>query len=102
VGHGCKAELGADAFAVLLKVPTCKLGPVVCNDTTWDPKSTDDRFEEGDSSTLGDADHRGGFQPLGELVNGDKEVPVPADGPGKRSQDIHPPYGEWLGGRNHL
>jgi hypothetical protein len=102
VSHGCKAELGADALAIFLKDPTCKLGLVVCNDTTWDPKSTDDRLEEGDSSTLGDADHRGGLWPLGELVDGDKEVPVAADSPGKRSQDIHPPYGEWLGGQNHL
>jgi hypothetical protein len=29
-------------------------------------------------------------------------VPVPTDSPRKRSQDIHPPYGEWPGGRNHL
>jgi hypothetical protein len=82
--------MGADAFTVLLKDPTCKLGPVVCNDTTWDPKYADDRLEEGDNSALGDAGHRGGFRPLGELVNGDKEVLVPADSPGKRSQDIHP------------
>jgi hypothetical protein len=90
VGHGCEAELGADAFIVLLKDPTCKLGPVVCNDTTWDPKSADTRLEEGNNSALGDADHRGGFRPLGDLVNGDKEVPVPADSPRKWSQDIHP------------
>jgi hypothetical protein len=90
VGHGCEVELGVDAFIVVLKDPTCKLGPVVCNDTTWDPESADDRLEKSDSNALGDADHRGGFRPLGELVNGDKEVPVPADSPGKRSQDIHP------------
>jgi hypothetical protein len=91
VGHGCEPELGADTFTVLLKDPTCKLGPVVCNDTTWDPESVDDQLEKSDSSTLGDADHRGGFRPLGELVNSDKEVPVPADSPRKWSQDIHPP-----------
>jgi hypothetical protein len=102
VGHRCDADLCADAFTILLKDPTCKLGPVVCNDMTWDPKSADDRLEEGDSSALGDANHRGGFRLLGELVNGDKEVPVPADSPGKRSHDIHSPYGEWPGGRNHL
>jgi hypothetical protein len=72
VSHGCKAELGADALAIFLKDPTCKLGPVVCNDTIRDPKSIDDRFEEGDSSALGDADHRGGLWPLGELIDGDK------------------------------
>jgi hypothetical protein len=102
VGHGCEAELGTDVLAIFLKDPTCKLGPVVCNDMAWDPESTDDRLEEGDSSTLGNVDHRGGLWPLGELVDGDKEVPVAADGPGKWSQDIHPPYNEWPGGRNHL
>jgi hypothetical protein len=85
MSHGCEAELGADALAVLLKDLTCKLGPVVHNDMTWDPKSIDDRLEEGDSCTLGDADHRGGLWPLGELVDCDKEVPVPVDGSGKRS-----------------
>jgi hypothetical protein len=91
VGHECEAELGADVLAIFLKDPTCKLGPIVCNDTTWDPESIVDRLEEGDSSTLGNVDHRGGLWPLGELADGDKEVPVAADGPGKWSQDIHPP-----------
>jgi hypothetical protein len=54
------------------------------------------------AAPLGDVDHRGGLWPLGELVDGDEEVPVPADGPGEWSQDIHPPYGEWPGGWNHL
>jgi hypothetical protein len=102
VNHGCKAKLGADVLAIFLEDPTCKLGPIVCNDTTWDPKSTDDRLEECDSSTLGDVDHRGGLWPLGEFVDGDKEVPIAADCPGEWSQDVHPPYGEWPGGRNHL
>jgi hypothetical protein len=102
MSHGREAELGANALAILLEDPTCKLGSVVCNDTAWDPKSIDDGIEEGDSSTLGDVDHRGGLWPLGELVDGDEEVPVPANGPGKWSQDIHPPYAEWPGGQNHL
>jgi hypothetical protein len=41
-----KAELGADALAILLKEPTCKLGPVVRNDMAWDPESADNRLEE--------------------------------------------------------
>jgi hypothetical protein len=102
MSHGRIAELGADALAILLEKSTCKLGPVVRNDTAWDPKSIDNRLEESDSSTLGDVDHRGGLWPLGELVDGDEEETVPTDGPRERSQDIHPPYGEWLGGRNHL
>jgi hypothetical protein len=87
---------------ILLEEPTCKLGPVVRNDMAWDLKSTDNRLEESDGSTLGDVDHRGGLWPLGELVDGDEEVPVPTDGPRKWSQDIHPSYDEWPGGRNHL
>jgi hypothetical protein len=67
-----------------------KLNSVVRYDTAWDPKSINDGFEEGDSGTLGDADHRGGLWPLGELVDGDEEVPVPTDGPRKWSQNIHP------------
>jgi hypothetical protein len=102
MSHGREAELGADALAILLEDPTCKLGSVVRNDTAWDPKSTDNGLEEGDSGTLGDVDNRGGLWPLGELVDGDEEGPVPADGPGKWSQVIHPPYDEWPGGRNHL
>jgi hypothetical protein len=85
VGHRCKAELGANALAIFLEDSTCKLGSDVRNDTVWDPKSTDNGFEEGDSGTLGDVDHRGGLWPLGELVDGDEEVPVPANNPGKWS-----------------
>jgi hypothetical protein len=83
VSYGRKAELGADVLEILLEDPTCKLGPVVRNDTAWDPKSTDDRLEESDNSTLGDIDHRGGLRPLCELVDGDEEEPVPVDGPGE-------------------
>jgi hypothetical protein len=81
MSHKRKAELGADALAILLEEPTCKLGPVVRNDTTWNPESAFDRLEEGNSSTLGDADHRGGLRPLRELVDGDEEETVPTDGP---------------------
>jgi hypothetical protein len=52
MSHRRKAELGADVLTILLEDPTCKRGPVVCNDMAWDPKSTDDRLEESDSSTL--------------------------------------------------
>jgi hypothetical protein len=102
MSHRRKAELGVDALAILLEEPTCKLGPVVRNDMAWDPGSTDDRLEEGNNNTLGDANHKGGLRPLRELVDGDEEESVPNDGPGEWSQDIHPPYGEWPGGWNHL
>jgi hypothetical protein len=90
MSHRRKAELGADALAILLEELTCKLGPVVRNDTAWDPKSTDNRHEEINSSTLGDTDHRGGLWPLCELVDSDEVETVPIDGPGEWSQDIHP------------
>jgi hypothetical protein len=85
MSHRCKAELGADALAILLEEPTCKLGPIVRNDMAWDPESVDDRLEEGNNSTLGDANHRGGLRPLRELVDGDEEEAVPIDGPGEWS-----------------
>jgi hypothetical protein len=90
MSHRRKVELGANALAILLEEPTSKLGPVVRNYTTWDPESVDDRLEEGNSSTLGDANHRGGLRPLRELVDGDEEETVPTDGPGEWSQDIDP------------
>jgi hypothetical protein len=61
MSHRRKAELGADALAILLEEPTCKLGPVVRNDMAWEPKSTDNRPEESNNNTLGDIDHRGGL-----------------------------------------
>jgi hypothetical protein len=102
MSHKRKAELGADALAILLEEPTFELGPVVRNDTAWDPKSADNRLEESNNSTLGDTDHRGSLWPLCELVDGDEEETVPADSPGEWPKDIHPPYGEWPGGWNHL
>jgi hypothetical protein len=102
MSHRRKAELGVDALAILLEEPTCKLGSVVRNDTAWDLESIVDRLEGGNISTLGDANHRGGLRPLHELVDGDEEETVPVDSPGEWSQDIHPPYGEWPGGWNHL
>jgi hypothetical protein len=85
MSHRRKAELGANALAILLEEPTSELGPVVRNDTAWDPESADDRLEEGNNSTLGNADHRGGLRPLCVLVDGDEEEMVPTDGPGKWS-----------------
>jgi hypothetical protein len=83
--HRRKAELSADALAILLEEPTSELGPIVRNDMVWDPKSADNRLEEGNSSTLGDVDHRGSLWLLCELVDGDDEETVPADGPGEWS-----------------
>jgi hypothetical protein len=61
MSHRRKAELGADALAILLEELTFELGNVIRNDTAWDPKSIDNRLEEGNNNTLGDTDHRGGL-----------------------------------------
>jgi hypothetical protein len=85
MSHIRKAELGVNALAILLEEPTSELGPIVRNDMAWDLESADNRLEEGNSSTLGDANHRGGLRPLRELVDGDEEEMVLADGPGEWS-----------------
>jgi hypothetical protein len=77
MSHRRKAELGANALTILLEEPTCKLGPVVRNDTAWDPESADDRLEEGNSSTLSDVDHRGGLRPLRDLSMATKRKRYP-------------------------
>jgi hypothetical protein len=41
MSHRHKVELGVDALAILLEEPTFELGPIVHNDTAWDPKSVD-------------------------------------------------------------
>jgi hypothetical protein len=81
MSHRRKAELGVDALAILMEEPTFELGPNVYNDMAWDPKSTDNRLGEGNISTLGVTDHRGGLLPLCEFVDSDKEETVPVDGP---------------------
>jgi hypothetical protein len=102
MSHRRKAELGVDALAILLEEPTFELGPIVHNDMAWDPISTNNRLEEGNNSTLGDTDHRGGLWPLCEFVDSDKEETVPVDSPREWPRDIQPPYDEWPGGWNHL
>jgi hypothetical protein len=102
MSHRGKVELGVDALAILLEEPNFELGPVVHNDTAWDPKSADNRLKEGNNITLGDTDNRGSLWPLCEFVDSDKEETVPTDSPGEWPQDIHPPYGEWPGGWHHL
>jgi hypothetical protein len=37
-----------------------------------------------------DLDYMGSFQPLGEFVDGDVEIPLPFDGLGEWPQDVQP------------
>jgi hypothetical protein len=72
-----------------------ELGPVVSDDSVWDPKPIDDGLDKLDCRLFVGLDHKDHFLPLGEFVDGDVEITVPSDGLGEWPQDIQPPYGEW-------
>jgi hypothetical protein len=83
VSNGGIADFYAKIFTVPLECAAGELGPIVSDDSIWDPKPTDDGLDELDCRLLIDLDHRGRFWPLGEFVDGDIEILVPSDGPGK-------------------
>jgi hypothetical protein len=87
------AYLDAMILTVSLKCAAGELGPVVSDDPIQDPEPTDDGLYKLYYGLLVDLDHRGCFRPLGELVNGDVQIPESSDGPRERTQDIQPPYG---------
>jgi hypothetical protein len=59
------------------------------------PKPADDGLDELDCRLLVDLDYKGCFQPLGEFVDGDIEIPVSSDGLGGWPQNVKPPNSEW-------
>jgi hypothetical protein len=85
MSNRCIADLDAKVLTVSLKCPAGKLGPIVSDDSVWDPKPIDDRLDELDDRLFIDFDHRGRFWPLGEFVNGDIEILIPSDALGKWS-----------------
>jgi hypothetical protein len=89
------ANFYAKIFTILLECTVGELGPIVSDDTVWDPKPADYGLDELDCILLVDLDHRGRFRPLGEFVDGDIEISVPSDGPGKWPQDVQPLNSEW-------
>jgi hypothetical protein len=96
VSNGRIAIFNATIFTVLLECAASELGPVVKDDPVWDSKPADDGLDELDCILLIDLDHRGRFRPLGEFVDGDIEIPVPSNGPGKWPQDVQLPNSEWI------
>jgi hypothetical protein len=78
----------------ILKRRYCELGPVVGDDPIRDPKPADDGLDKFDCGLLIDLDHRGCFRPLGELVDGDVQIPESSDGYGEWTQDVQPPHGK--------
>jgi hypothetical protein len=80
------AYLDAQVFTVPLEGIAIELGLVVSDNPVRDPKSADDGFDKFHCGLLVDFDHKGHFQPLGELVDGDIEKPVTSDGMGEAPQ----------------
>jgi hypothetical protein len=88
VSNGGIADFYAKIFTIPLECTAGKLGLIVSDDPVWDPKPVDDRLDKLDYGLLIDLDHSGRFRPLGEFVDGDIEIPIPFDGPGKCPQDV--------------
>jgi hypothetical protein len=88
------ANLDVKIFAVPLEDTASKLGPIVGDYLVWDPKSAYDGLDEFYCGLLVDFDHWSCFRPLGELVDGDIEEPIPSNGVGKWPHDVYPPHSE--------
>jgi hypothetical protein len=76
VHHRCVLYLDAELFGKLLKFARGEVGTVVGDDAVWYAIPVDDGLEKLDRRSrflIGDWD---GFDPLGELVNGDQQVSV--------------------------
>jgi hypothetical protein len=78
----------AKIFTVLLECTASELGLIVSDDPVQDAKPTDDGLDELDCRLLVDLDHMGCFRPLGEFVDGNIEITVLSDVPGRWPQDV--------------
>jgi hypothetical protein len=74
------ADLNAKILKVTLKCAAGELGPIVSDDPVWGPKHADDGL---DCRFLVDLEHRGCFQPLCELVDGDVHISKSSNGSGE-------------------
>jgi hypothetical protein len=83
VSNGGIADFYAKIFTLSLECAVAELGPVVSDNPVQDVKPTDDGLDKLDCGLLIDLDHRGRLRSLGEFVDGDIEIPIPSDGPGK-------------------
>jgi hypothetical protein len=88
MSNGRITYLDAKVCTVPLEGTTGELGSIVSDDPVQDPKSANDGLDKFHGGLLVDFDHRGRFWPLGELVDGDIEKPVPYDGAGKWPHDV--------------
>jgi hypothetical protein len=94
MSNGHIVDLDAKILTISLKCVASELVHVVDDDPVWDTEPTDDGLDELDCRLLVDLDQRDYFRPLGELVDGDVQIPESSDGPGERTQDVQPPHGK--------
>jgi hypothetical protein len=102
MSNGLIADFDVKILTVSLERTAGELEPVVGDNPVRDPKPTDDGLDELDCGLFVDLDHMGYFQPPGELVDGDVQIPESFDGPGEQTQDVQPPYDKRPGHRDHL
>lgn len=90
VGGRGKAKFDPNALTVISEHVACDLCVVIGDDAVWDPKVARDTLNELEHGMFVDFGDQEFLRPLGELVNGDKEVLVASNGLGKHAQDISP------------
>jgi hypothetical protein len=92
MSNGRITDFDAKILAVSLECTTGELGSIVSDDPVQDPKPISNGLDELDCGLLIDLDHRGCFLSIGELVDGDVQIPESSNGPGERAQDVQLPY----------
>ena len=75
MGNGDIFDGDAMVFAEIPEVMAGKCSSEVCDDAVWETKFVDDVFEELDCFLCSSRDERFILDPLGELINGDINVP---------------------------
>ncbi len=88
VGGRGKAQFDAHVIAIVAEQLTGELGAVVCNDTVEHSESGRDAPDELEGGMLVDLDDWISFGPLGELVDGDVQVLIPASSRFEWSEDV--------------
>src|SRR5512141_2367754 len=81
----------AQVFTKVLKNSASELSAIISDDPIGHSKSMHNVDEEVSSVICCDCDNRFSFNPLGEFVNGHKEVRVTADYLFKRANHVEPP-----------
>jgi hypothetical protein len=94
MGHGRPEHANVMVVAEIQKFFTSELGAIVRDDAVGDPKAMNNVGEELHSLLGPDAGDRVGLDPLGELVNCDKQVGEAASRSFQRSDKVEPPNGK--------